>query len=97
MTGPSFVPLPFRRLAPADTIERGRESTRRAAQLRGRMPPEWREALRPLGTDEQKPHLTDAPSIVIAFRQLYGLGPDGESAPFTAPRSRPASPSPAES
>jgi iodotyrosine deiodinase len=40
-------------------------------------PPEWLEALAPLGTDEHKPHLTDAPWIVVLFRHVYGLKPDG--------------------
>jgi iodotyrosine deiodinase len=40
-------------------------------------PPEWLEALAPLGTDEHKPHLTDAPWVVVLFRQVYGMGPDG--------------------
>ena len=40
-------------------------------------PREWLEALAPLGTDEHKPHLTDAPWIVVLFRQVYGLQPDG--------------------
>ena len=43
----------------------------------GRMPPEWLEALAPLGTDEYKPHLTDAPWVVVLFRQTHGLSPDG--------------------
>lgn len=43
----------------------------------GRMPPEWLEALAPLGTDEHKPHLTDAPWVVVLFRQTYALLPDG--------------------
>jgi iodotyrosine deiodinase len=43
----------------------------------GRMPPDWLEALAPLGTDEHKPHLTDAPWVVVLFRQSYGLEPDG--------------------
>jgi iodotyrosine deiodinase len=43
----------------------------------GRMPPEWLEALAPLGTDEKKPHLTDAPWVVVLFRQTYGVIPDG--------------------
>jgi nitroreductase len=42
-----------------------------------RMTPEWREALAPLGTDEHKPHLTDAPWVVVAFRRAYGVNPDG--------------------
>jgi iodotyrosine deiodinase len=40
-------------------------------------PPEWLEALAPLGTDEHKPHLTDAPWVVVLFRQVYGMGADG--------------------
>jgi nitroreductase len=40
-------------------------------------PPEWLEALAPLGTDEHKPHLTDAPWIVVLFRHVYGLKSDG--------------------
>ena len=42
-----------------------------------RMPDEWLEALAPLGTDEHKPHLTDAPWIVVLFRQTYGVRADG--------------------
>jgi nitroreductase len=38
---------------------------------------EWRQALAPLGTDAHKPHLTDAPWLVVVFRQAYGLAPDG--------------------
>jgi nitroreductase len=40
-------------------------------------PHEWLEALRPLGTDEHKPHLTDAPWVVVLFRQAYGVASDG--------------------
>ncbi|MEK6610255.1 MAG: nitroreductase family protein [Gemmatimonadota bacterium] len=43
----------------------------------GRMPPDWLEALAPLGTDEHKPHLTDAPYVVVLFEQRYGVRPDG--------------------
>ncbi|MGQ0713048.1 MAG: nitroreductase family protein [Gemmatimonadaceae bacterium] len=43
----------------------------------GRMPREWLDALAPLGTDEHKTHLTDAPWVVVLFRQMYGRGPDG--------------------
>ncbi|WP_309571478.1 nitroreductase family protein [Deinococcus sp.] len=42
-----------------------------------RMPDEWREALAPLGTDHVKAHLTDAPWLVIVFREKYGVKPDG--------------------
>jgi iodotyrosine deiodinase len=44
----------------------------------GRAPRDWIEALAPLGTDEHKPHLTDAPWLVVVFRKAYGLGVGGE-------------------
>jgi iodotyrosine deiodinase len=43
----------------------------------GRMPPEWVEALAPLGTDFVKRHITDAPYVVVLFRQVWGVRPDG--------------------
>lgn len=43
----------------------------------GRAPEEWLEALAPLGTDEHKAHLTDAPWLVVLFAQTHGLRPDG--------------------
>jgi iodotyrosine deiodinase len=43
----------------------------------GRMSQEWIEALAPLGTDESKPHLTDAPYVIVVFEQVYGLDGDG--------------------
>lgn len=43
----------------------------------GRAPADWLEALAPLGTDEHKHHLTDAPWVVVLFRQAYGIRPDG--------------------
>jgi iodotyrosine deiodinase len=45
---------------------------------RGRLGEEWLAALRPLGTDEHKPHLTDAPYLVVVFQQRYYLSSDGE-------------------
>lgn len=38
---------------------------------------EWLEALRPLGTDEQKPFLETAPYLIAVFLQKYGELPDG--------------------
>ena len=43
----------------------------------GRMPDEWLRALEPLGTDEHKPHLEDAPVLIVVFEHAYGLDPDG--------------------
>jgi iodotyrosine deiodinase len=41
-----------------------------------RISPEWRDALAPLGTDHQKPHLSEAPYIVVVFEQPFGLEVD---------------------
>lgn len=42
-----------------------------------RMSDEWREALRPLGTDAHKPFLETVPAIIVMFRRDYDEGPDG--------------------
>ena len=42
-----------------------------------RMPDEWLLALEPLGTDWRKPHLEDAPYLIVVFEQAYGLRPSG--------------------
>ncbi len=47
------------------------------AFYRERATPEWLDALAPLGTDEQKPHLTTAPWVVVLFRQSHGLSGTG--------------------
>ncbi len=43
-----------------------------------RMSDEWLEALAPLGTDWHKPHLEDAPYLIVIFREAYGLGENGK-------------------
>ncbi|MEF2528778.1 MULTISPECIES: nitroreductase family protein [Streptomyces] len=43
----------------------------------GRLGDEWLAALRPLGTDAVKAHLTDAPALIVVFQQRYWLGEDG--------------------
>ncbi len=43
-----------------------------------RMSQEWLDALAPLGTDWRKPHIEDAPCIIVVFRQAYGIGADGQ-------------------
>lgn len=39
---------------------------------------EWLDALAPLGTDENKPFLEEAPALIAIFLERYGLGQDGE-------------------
>jgi iodotyrosine deiodinase len=38
-----------------------------------RMTDEWLRALEPLGTDWRKPHIEDAPYVIVVFEQAYGL------------------------
>jgi iodotyrosine deiodinase len=40
-------------------------------------PQEWLDALAPLGTDEHKPFLEDAPFLIAVFAETYGVLPDG--------------------
>ncbi len=43
-----------------------------------RFPPEWLAALAPLGTTWEKAHLTDAPVLVVVFKESYGVGVKGK-------------------
>ena len=43
-----------------------------------RAPDEWRDALAHLGTDASKPHLTDAPWLLVLFRHRYEVTDDGQ-------------------
>lgn len=43
----------------------------------GRLPPEWRAALEPLGTGWEKPYLEIAPWLVVVFEQRYGVDDGG--------------------
>jgi nitroreductase len=47
-----------------------------------RITPEWRAALEPLGTDDVKTHLTDAPWVVVLFRHSHGVNADGTKRTF---------------
>ena len=38
---------------------------------------EWLAALEPIGTGADKPHLTDAPWLIVVFAQRYGVTGDG--------------------
>jgi iodotyrosine deiodinase len=44
----------------------------------GRAPDEWLEALAPLGTDAEKPHLEDADVLIVIFAQRRGGPAPGE-------------------
>lgn len=53
------------------------EAEERESYEGGRMPPEWLEALTPLGTDWRKPYLEVVPWIVVVFEEMYGINADG--------------------
>jgi len=42
-----------------------------------RAPQEWKDALKPLGTDERKPYLETAPWLIAVFLQRYSRKSDG--------------------
>jgi iodotyrosine deiodinase len=55
------------------------EDEERRSYEGGRMPPDWLEALAPLGTDWRKPYLETAPYIVVQFEQITGFDAEGNS------------------
>jgi nitroreductase len=73
---------PWRFVAVSDVATKRRireaaEVEERLSYEGGRMPAEWLEALRPLGTDWRKPYLEIAPWIVVVFGEQYAVNPDG--------------------
>jgi len=46
-----------------------------------RMPAAWQEVLEPLGTDAVKEHMSDAPWLVVLFRQSKRMRSNGEMGP----------------
>jgi iodotyrosine deiodinase len=59
-------------------IREAAEAEERQSYEGGRMPPEWLEALAPLGTDWHKPFLETVPWLVVVFEEAYQIGPAGE-------------------
>jgi len=53
------------------------EAEERESYEGGRMPPDWREALAPLGTGWEKPFLETVPWIVVVFEEVHGIAADG--------------------
>ena len=60
-------------------IRKAAEQEERQNYEGGRLPPEWRAALAPLGTDSSKPFLEIAPWLVVLFEERYGVTPTGET------------------
>jgi nitroreductase len=78
-SGAHQQPWTFVAVSDPDLKRQIREAAEREedAFYHGRAPEEWLEALAPLGTDEHKTHLTDAPWVVVLFRQAHGVREDG--------------------
>ena len=83
-SGAHQQPWTFVAISDPETKQRLRAAAEQEEQrfYRGKAPADWIEALAPLGTDEHKPHLTDAPWVVVLFRQAYGLSADGRKRTF---------------
>ncbi|MFM7446225.1 MAG: nitroreductase family protein [Tabrizicola sp.] len=58
-------------------IREGAEEEERAFYAGG-AGDEWLAALEPIGTGVSKPHLTDAPWLIVVFAQRYGMTTDGD-------------------
>jgi nitroreductase len=83
-SGAHQQPWTFVAVSDAALKARIREAAEREehAFYHGKAPAEWLEALAPLGTDEHKTHLTDAPWVVVLFRQVHGVRADGSRHTF---------------
>jgi nitroreductase len=80
-SGAHQQPWTFVAVADAERKRRIREAAEAEERefYERRAPPEWLDALAPLGTDAHKPHLTDAPWVVVLFRQAHGVRADGST------------------
>jgi nitroreductase len=59
-------------------IREAAETEERLSYQGGRMPPEWLEALAPLGTGWKKPYLETVPWLVVVFEEVHGWKDDGK-------------------
>lgn len=83
-SGAHQQPWTFVAIANAELKARMRVAAEREehAFYNGKAPAEWLEALAQLGTDEQKTHLTDAPWVIVLFRQVHGFTAEGKKKTF---------------
>ncbi len=80
-SGAHQQPWTFVVIGDPELKQRIREAAEREEQRswESRMSAEWLAALEPLGLDWHKPHLTDAPVLIVVFAQAWGVveGPAG--------------------
>ncbi|MEO7521191.1 MAG: nitroreductase family protein [Gemmatimonas sp.] len=83
-SGAHQQPWTFVAIENAELKTRIREAAEREEYdfYHGKATQEWTDALVPLGTDEHKAHITDAPWLVVLFRQAYGINADGSKRTF---------------
>jgi nitroreductase len=82
-SGAHLQPWTFVAISNQDLKQRIREAAEEEERktYQNRMPDAWREVLQPLGTDAVKEHLTDAPWVVVLFRQTKRQRSNGEWGP----------------
>ncbi|ABD54645.1 nitroreductase family protein [Jannaschia sp. CCS1] len=78
-SGANHQPWHFVAIANPALKQRIREEaeTEERAFYAGGAGDEWIKALEPIGTDENKPHLTTAPWLIVVFAQRWGAFDDG--------------------
>lgn len=79
-SGANQQPWTFVVVSDPETKRRIREAAEAEERrnYEGRFSDEWLRAIEPIGTDWRKPHLEDAPYVIVVFEQAYGVGPDGQ-------------------
>src|SRR5919202_283131 len=78
-SGAHQQPWTFVAVTDPDVKQRIREAAE-AEEIRlykERASKEYLDAIEPIGTDWIKPHITDAPVLIVPFEQAYGIEPDG--------------------
>ena len=77
-SGANQQPWTFVVVQNADIKRRIREAAEEEERISyaGRMSQEWLAALKHIGTDWQKPHLEEAPYLIVVFEHAYGLTVD---------------------
>lgn len=82
-SGAHLQPWTFVAIANPDLKQQMREAAEAEERktYAERMPEAWSEVLAPLGTDAVKEHITDAPWVIVLFRQTKRLRDNGEWGP----------------
>ncbi len=79
-SGANQQPWTFVAVSDPDVKARIREAAEREEKLlyTRRASEEYLDAIEPIGTDWMKPHITDAPYVIVVFEQAWSLDPSGE-------------------